>query len=97
MKRTRETRGMITRTILATKFLVVMYDEIKDEIVKKVETLYSTTPIKNPHKLLSLTENFKLISVKEVETTERLLAMSLDDFILHASDMTNEEKESENE
>lgn len=100
MKRTRATRGCITRTIYETHASVTLYNkELKKvEIAKK--TLKSTKNLSDVEIERQIEKIFSDAGVKVLDITvervdEQMYAMTIDTFVTHGEKVENEEAKQE--
>lgn len=89
MKRTRATRGHITRTIFSTLVSVTIYNKDKRAIEEVERTLTSTKTLsdteieKQIDKVLNLDDGVKILDIKVKNVAEEMYAMSIERFIKH--------------
>ena len=89
MKRTRATRGCITRTIFSTLVTVTIYNKDKRAIEEVERTLRSTKTLsdteieKQIDKVLNLDDGGKILDIRVKNVDEEMYAMSIESFIMH--------------
>lgn len=89
MKRTRATRGRITRTIFSTLVGVTIYNKDTRAIEEVERTLTSTKTLsdteieKQIDKVLNLDDGVKILDITVKNVAEEMYAMSIESFIKH--------------
>lgn len=86
---TAKTRGMVTRIIATTTATVKAYDMTTDSVddynVEMMGAISEKDVIKTVFKSGAMDRTkYKILSVRDVQQTGRLYAMSIDDFIANA-------------
>lgn len=99
MKRTRATRGEITRTIYETTVRVRIFNKSEKEIEIAEKTLHTTKTLSDSEierKLKKdISDGFVIVDIETVSVNETMYAISIEDFIQHARKITEEEEEKE--
>lgn len=99
MKRTRATRGSITRTIFLTLVRVTVYNKDKKAIEEVERTLTSTKTLsdteieKQIDKALNLEDGVKILDITVKNVVEEMYAMSIECFIKHGKKVEVEQED----
>lgn len=99
MKRTRATRGSITRTIFSTLVTVTIYNkdtraiEYVEKTLRSTKTLSDTEIEKHIDKSLNLDDGVKILDITVKNVAEEMYAMSIESFIMHGEKVEVEQED----